>query len=283
MQRRDTLKTIGGIGLAGVLGAGATGSVAATDASGRGHGNNPGRVGSYNGNSTKTAPGLGGFDRVLLYLADPDPDWEGEVSAERFQEALMGRSVDEAVADRNDGVAFFEERYGLEFPEADEDDVYEPVSSSGSIDATLRPTMLSPGTGYTAYVFSGKSIPNTHGDDHTNTDPNRTGKVRDGGWWAFLDEDTQFGGEYGEINDEVFPAGTIVLWGDYNIRMGDREDPTVIHYDSDHPVTPGDASVVPRAFNCRIEHDEWGEGAVRGVSGGDMVGIRNVLTFPASL
>ena len=283
MNRRNTLKTIGGIGLASVLGAGASGTVAA-DAPGRGdRTNNPGRVATYNGRTTKTAPGLGGFDKVLLYLADPDPDWEGEVSARRFQEEFMGRSTEEAVEDKNAGIAFFEERYGLEFPEATEENVYESVDSYGDIDATLNPTMLSPGTGYTAYVISGMSMPNNHGTDHTNTDPELTGKVRDGGWWAFLNEDTAYGGEYEDIDDSEFPEGTIVLWGDYNIRMGDREDPLVIHYDSDHPVVPGGLSPAPRAFNCRLEHEDWGEGAVRGVSGGDMAGIRNVLTFPPEL
>lgn len=274
---------MGGIGLAGLLGVGTSGTVAAQQPGRGGRSNNPGRVATYNGRTTKTAPGLGGFDKVLLYLADPDPDWEGEVSAERFQEEIMDRSVEEAVADKNAGIEFFEERFGLEFPEADEDDVYESVDSTGDVDATLNPTMLSPGTGYTAYVVSGRSMPNNHGEDHTNTDTESTGKVRDGGWWATLNEDAEFGGEYGAGGESWFPAGTIVLWGDYNIRMGDQEEPIVIHYDSDHPVLPGGAVRAPRAFNCRIEHEEWGEGAVRGVSGGDMIGIRNVLTFPASL
>lgn len=281
MKRRTTLKSIGGIGVASVLGVG--GTVAADDHGQRGRNKNPGRVATYNGKTTKTAPGLGGFDKVLLYLADPDPDWDGEVSAERFQEEIMDRSTAEAVEDKNAGIEFFEERFGIEFPEATEDDVYESVDSVGDIDATLNPTMLSPGVGYTAYVVSGRAMPNTHGDGHTNTDPELTGKVRDGGWWASLNEETSFCGEYEDVDDREFPEDTIVLWGDYNIRMGDREDPIVIHYDSDHPVVPGGHTPAPRAFNCRLEHDEWGEGAVRGVSGGDMVGIRNVLTFPAEL
>lgn len=283
MKRRTTLKSIGEIGVASVLGVGASGTVAADGHGQSGRSKNPGRVATYNGKTTKTAPGLGGFDKVLLYLADPDPDWECEVSAERFQEEIMGRSTAEALEDKNAGIEFFEERFGLEFPEATEDDVYESVDSVGDIDATLNPTMLSPGTGYTAYVISGRAMPNNHGDDHTNTDTELTGKVRDGGWWATLNEETSFGGEYEDVDDREFPENTIVLWGDYNIRMGDREDPTVIHYDSDHPVVPGGHTPAPRAFNCRLEHDEWGEGAVRGVSGGDMVGIRNVLTFPAEL
>ena len=279
MNRRNSLKTIGAIGLAGLLGTSASGSVAARN----GSSSNPGRVATYNGQRTNTAPGLGGFDKVLLYLADPDPDWEGEVSAQRFQEDIMGRSPEEALADRNAGIEFFEERFGLEFPEADLDSLYESVDSTGDIDATLNPTMLSPGTGYTAYVISGRSMPNNHGDGHTNTDPEVTGKVRDGGWWATLNEEAAFGGDYAGIDDREFPENSIVLWGDYDIRMGDQEDPIVIHYDSDHPVVPGDETPAPRAFNCRIEHEKWGEGAVRGISGGDMTGIRNVLTFPAEL
>lgn len=283
MQRRDTLKTVGGIGVASLLGIGASGTVAANGQSQSGRNNNPGRLATYNGKNTKTAPGLGGFDKVLLYLADPDPDWDGEVSARRFQEEIMGRTREEAVADRNAGIAFLEERFGLEFPEADVDDVYESVDSVGDVDATLNATMLSPGTGYTAYVVSGRSMPNTHGDGSTNTDTELAGKVRDGGWWATLNEEAELGGTYGAGGESTFPAGTLMLWGDYNIRMGDREDPIVIHYDSDHPVVPGSEVRAPRAFNCRIEHEDWGEGAVRGVSGGNMIGIRNVLTFPASL
>lgn len=283
MQRRETLKTVGGIGVASLLGLGASGTAAANDQNQSRQSNNPGRVATYNGKDTKTAAGLGGFDKVLLYLADPDPDWDGEVSAQRFQEEIMGRTLDEAVADRNAGIAFLEERFGLEFPEADADNVYESVDSEGNIDATLNATMLSPGTGYTAYVISGRSMPNNHGDRSTNTNTELTGKVRDGGWWATLNEEAELGGSYGDGGESTFPAGTLMLWGDYNIRMGDREAPIVIHYDSDHPVVPGDEVRAPRAFNCRIEHEDWGEGAVRGISGGDMVGIRNVLTFPAAL
>lgn len=40
---------------------------------------------------------------------------------------------------------------------------------------------------------------------------------------------------------------------------------------------------MPVAFNCDLFHDEWGEGQVRGVTGSQSGGIRNVLTFPPSL
>lgn len=148
MNRRNTLRTIGGIGLAGILGTGASGTAAAGDHGSGGRDRNPGHVATYNGRTTKTAPGLGGFDKVLPYIADPDPDWEGEVSAQRYQEEIMDRSREEALADKNAGIDFFEERFGLEFPEADMDTLYESVDTDGEIDATLNPTMLCPGTGY---------------------------------------------------------------------------------------------------------------------------------------
>lgn len=285
MDRRDTLKAIG---IGALFGASAN-TVSATsgedDESDDHSENNPGRVGTYNGNKTLAAPNLGGFDKVLLYMREPGPsDDDGEVSGRRFQEDIMGRTMDEIVGDRNAGVEFFEERFGLEFPKADEDTVFDSVSSENDIEATLKPMMLAPSAGYTAYVISGRGMPNNHGDGHTNINPEVTGKVRDGGWWAFLDEASAYSGEYGnEIYDGEFPEGSLVLWGDYNIRMGDQEDPIVIHYDSDHPVPFGRDSPAPMTFNCRVEHAEWGEGAVRGVTGGDMNGNRNVLTFPAQL
>ena len=45
--------------------------------------------------------------------------------------------------------------------------------------------------------------------------------------------------------------------------------------------SPAKTAIV--STSSRLEHEDWGEGAVRGVSGGDMAGIRNVLTFPPEL
>lgn len=280
MNRRDTLKTIG----IGALFGATAGTATATPGQGGSDSNNPGRVGNYNGNKTLVPPNLGGFDRVLLYLADgePTPGWDSVAEAEQFQRDIMGRSTDEIVADRNAAVEFFDERYGLDFPEAGEDDVFDVVDTQSGVDATLRPQMLDPGTGYTAYVVSGKGMPNNHGDGTTNLDTESTGKVRDGGWWATINEDVELGGNYGAGGPSEVEAGSIVLFGDYNIRMGDQESPIVIHYDSEHPVAP--AGRAPRAFNCDLSHEEWGEGQVHGVSGGTMMGgIRNVLTFPPML
>jgi hypothetical protein len=263
-----------------LLGTGATGTVAAND--GADEPNNPGRVATYNGPTTKVTPGLGGFDKVLLYLADPDPDWGGEpMTPPRFHEEIMGRSIDEVVAHRNAAREYFEETHGVVFPEVTEDTVYADLESTGDIDATFVPSTLTPAAGYTAYVMSGRAMPNNHGDDHTNTNPESAGKVRDGNWQFVLNEDAELGGTYGATGESSFEAGTSGVWGEYSIRMGDQEDPVVIHVRSRHPLDFSGRA--PSAFNCEVEHEEWGEGAARGIAAGDMIGIRNILTFPDNL
>jgi hypothetical protein len=285
MNRRNTLKMVGGIGIAGVLGTGAAGSVTADNSGQRGQGNNPGRVAPYNGRKTKTTPDLGGFDKVLVYLADGEPTsgWDSVAEAEHFQRDIMGRSTQEIIDDRNAAVEFYDDRFGLDFPPVeDEDDLFTVVDTQSGVDATLAPLYQDPGVGYTAYVVSGRAMPNNHGDGTTNTDENLAGKVRDGGWIVNVNEDAELGGMYGETGPSDVDAGALLAYGDYNIRMGDNEDPIVIHYESEHPIPP--VGRVPVAFNCDLSHDEWGEGQVHGTMGGTMAGgLRNVLTFPPTL
>jgi len=255
------------------------------DCDGDGGSGNPGRVGNYNGDKTLVPPNLGGFDHVLLYLADGDPfpDWDRVAKAEFFNREIMDRSTEEIFEVRREAIDFHWERFGLDFPYPEaEDDLFAVVDSQGDIDATFAPGMLNPGTGYTAYVVSGKGMPNTYGDGTTNTDTNATGKVRDGSWGATLNEDATLGGTYGATGDSDVPAGTSVTFGDYSIRMGDNEEPIEIRFLSEHPIVR--RGRVPSAFNCDLEHDEWGEGQVHGTLGGTMgTGLRNVLTFPPSL
>lgn len=69
MNRRDTLKTIR---IGALFGATADTATATPGQGGRDDddSDNPGRVGDYNSEMTLVPPDLGGFDRVLLYLAD---------------------------------------------------------------------------------------------------------------------------------------------------------------------------------------------------------------------
>ena len=287
MQRRETLKTIGGVSIASILGLGASGTAAAGTHGRGGQTRNPGRVGRYNGNRTLVPQKLGGFDRVLLYIADglteEETGWDGAANAEFFQREIMGRSDEEILETRNEAVEFHREFAGLEFPEADPDNLFGAVESEDGT-AILSAGMLDPGRGYTAYVVSGRGMPNNHGDGTTVTDPEVTGHVRDGTFGARFTEPTELGGSYGaEFPDYAeVPAGASLPFGDYNIRMGDNEDPIEIRFFPEHPVIfEGPA---PSAFNCELVHEEWGEGQVHGTTGGTMApGIRNVLTFPPSL
>lgn len=196
MNRRDTPKTIG---VGAPFGA-AAGTATATPGQGGNDSNDPGRVGNYNGERTLVPPNLGGFDRVLLRLADADPfpNWDRVAKAEFLEREIVGRSTAEIFEVRREATDFHRERFGLDFPyPADEDDLFAVVDSRGDTDATVSPGMLNPGRGHTAYVVSGKGTPNTHGDGETNTDANATGKVRDGSWGATLDEDATLGGTMG--------------------------------------------------------------------------------------
>lgn len=255
MNRRDTLKTIG----IGALFGATTGTATATPGQapqGASSSNNPGRVGDYNGKKTLVPPKLGGFDHVLLYLADgePLPGWDGVAMAEHFQREIMGRDTGEILAERNEAVEFYWDRFGIDFPAATEATLFDVVDSEGDIDATLRPSMFNSGRGYTAYVISGRGMPNTHGDGTTNTDPDSTGKVRDGSWSVSINEDATLGGTYGAGGPSDVPAGAAVTFGNYNIRMGDNEDPIVIKFLSEHPIVSDPR--VPSAFNCDLEHED---------------------------
>lgn len=278
MDRRDTLKTIGAMGIASTLGLGATGTAAANPGDGA-RGKNPGRVGRYGGTKTFTPPDLGGFDHVLVYLAEPliEGDWDSVEGAKRFQRDIMGRDDEEIEADRRAAEAFYEDRFGVEFP--GEADLFEPEESTDGA-ATLVPFYQNPDAGYNAYVVSGRAMPNNHEGGATNRDEMVAGKVRDGGWIVRITEDTTLGGEYGGSEGFDIGAGGMLAYGDYNIKMGDNEDPIMIRYESEHPILPLD---MPVAFNCDLFHDEWGEGQVRGTTNVPGGGIRNVLTFPPSL
>jgi hypothetical protein len=286
MNRRNTLKALGMGALLG-LGSGtsgaSSGATASMDRSGT-ETTNPGRVGSYTGEKTLVPPDLGGFDHVLLYIADgySDPDWDSVEGAKFFQREIMGRTTEEIVEFRNEAVEFFWDRFGLDFPEATADTVFDAVDTRSGIDATLGPSMLDPSRGYTAYVVSGRAMPNNYGDGTTNTDTFATGKVRDGSFGVTINEDATLGGTYGAGGPSDVPAGASVTFGNYNIRMGDDEDPIVFKFLSEHPIVFDER--VPSAFNCDLEHEEWGEGQVHGTLGGTMgAGLRNVITFPPSL
>lgn len=279
MQRRESLKMIGGISAASLLGLGASGSGAATNRGSAGRPQNPGRVGKYDGSKTFVPPDFAGFDQVIVYLAEPriEGAWNPTAEAERFQTEIVGRSREEAEANRRAAEEFYYEKFGLEF--TGDADLYEPEQSEDGT-AKLNPFYQDPDVGYNAYMVSGHGMPNFHDDGATNRDEMLAGKVRDGGWIVSITEDTTLHGSYGGSDGFDIGEGGTLAFGDYNIKMGDQQDPIEIQYFSEHPILPLE---VPVAFNCGLEHEDWGEGVVRGTTNIPGGGIRNVLTFPPSL
>ncbi|WP_435062923.1 hypothetical protein [Halobaculum sp. EA56] len=148
MERRNLMKTVGGIGIVGALG---TGAAAADehrgeedgDGDGRGSGGRGGRYTPYGGTDVKTAPELGTFDHVLAYLAegivdgpttspyaDPDSEHydtggvEGDPLLAKFWHFdIQKRTVEEIIADRQAHHDFLIDHFGIDMQGAEYGDV----------------------------------------------------------------------------------------------------------------------------------------------------------------
>jgi hypothetical protein len=279
--RRSILKALAGAGAALGLGTGAsTANETESQRNEQAEQPNPARVAEYAGNTTLVPPDLAGFDHVLVYFAEgrPDDDWDGVAQAEHFQREIMDRSTEEIMAARRAAEEFHADRFGVEVEPFDGDDELFDVKETPDGKARLEPAYQNPAVGYTAYLVSGRGMPNVTGDGTTNVDESRTGKVRDGGWHVRITEPMTLHGEYGGSEGVEVEAPTTLAYGHYNIKMGDLESPIVIRFESEHPITPHER--IPTAFNCDLFHEEWGEGQVHGTLGLPSGGLRNVLTFP---
>jgi len=106
-------------------------------------------------------------------------------------------------------------------------------------------------------------------------------------------KDTYLHGTYGAAGDKFVPAGTAVVFGDYNIdrtagTSGQSTKPLLIDYQSEFPITVPDRDGVI-TFRCELIDPETGQhGIAQGVvapprdagNGNIQVSIRNVITFP---
>lgn len=214
-----------------------------------------------------------GFDKYLVYMAagvyDPaDPDFVPP-SGDFFQREIMGRTDEEIEEDKDNAIAFFAERFGI--------DVEDPASGVMFISF-----MLDPRNEYRAYTISRAGVP-----------PSGY-VVRDGGYMVSVMNPAgiDLGGEFAGTH---VPMGSIVVFGDYNIKRGKQKHGhrhghgknknIIIHYQSLLPILPpNDLGVMP--FICEIT-SEWGTGRAQGISASITLGdgrthanIRNVLTFP---
>lgn len=201
-----------------------------------------------------------GFDKYLVYMAagrydqDVDPV-EGDLGM-WFHKDIMGRTDSEIEAANVEADEYFEKRFGPGLPSA-------------------MPFGLDPREEYRAYVSSGEEV------------PSEGWVVRDGGFMLMFSEETTLYGEYGGEEGKTIPAGSMLVYGEYNIdRTPSGEEPLIIHYRSASPVVmnpyePG------FKFDCIIISEEFGTGRAQGLSNPQMVdgqyqaNIRTQLTFPA--
>lgn len=144
----------------------------------------------------------------------------------------MGRSTAEIMEARRNAEAFHADRFGVEVePFEGEDELFD-VKETPDGKAQLEPAYQNPAVGYTAYVVSGRAMPNVTGDGTTNLDESRTGKVRDGGWHVRIKEPMTLHGSYGGSDGVDVDAPTTLAYGHYNIKLGDEEPPIVIRFES---------------------------------------------------
>lgn len=228
---------------------------------------------AFASNSAKitTAAAPQGFHAFLVYLAEPtlapgEPaSFTDATHVDEFQHDIMGRTDAEVAQQRDMAIAYFDQRFGLDFSTA-------TVAADGSLNipgATFQAFVFNPDNNYRAYVVSGRSVANTGW------------QVRDGGFQVTVTQDMVLHGSYGGSTGVSVPAGAAMVFGDYNIQV----EPTgstgniLIHYQSHSPIIArADGEI---SFNCDLISAQWGTGAARGIVVNGA--IRNVLTFPAQL
>ena len=212
-----------------------------------------------------------GYQKFLVYMAngvyDPnDPNYTAPDGL-FFQKQIMHRTDAEVADQQAKALAFFKQRFGLD-----------PANG----DVSVSMFMFDPRNNYRAYVVGGEAVPSSGW------------VVRDGGWNATVTKDTYLHGTYGGTAGKFVPAGTAVVFGDYNIdrtagTSGASTTPLILHYQSEFPITVPDRDGVI-TFRCELIDPLTGQhGIAQGViapprvaGGGKIqVSIRNVITFPA--
>ncbi|MEX2542014.1 MAG: hypothetical protein WD314_09395 [Trueperaceae bacterium] len=145
----------------------------------------------------------------------------------------MERSDEEIEQARTDAETFFNERFGMDFSDAevDENGVKEIKG------ATLQDFMLHPNRDYRAYTVSGEAV------------ASEGWEVRDGGWRIDFTEETTLTGNWGGDEGTSVPAGSFVVFGNYNIDVP-GEDNIIIHYESGR-LTPASRQVRRRKSSLR--------------------------------
>jgi hypothetical protein len=235
----------------------------------------------------------GGFDKVVVFMAagqyDPAvPPAEGDL-AMWFHKDIMERTDEDITMTKEEATAYFNETFGLNSTNSPEPTAYG----------------VDPRNDDRAYIISGMAV------------PPEGWVVRDGGFMVNLTEETTLYGTWGGEEGKTVPAGSLFVYGDYNIDVSSMDnvspdnespdnespdnvsptmtptpaEPIIIHYQSAEPIVP-DMVNNGTTFRCTAIAP-WGEGIAQGISypqtvTDNMTGInmtqaniRNVQTYPA--
>ncbi|KKH96895.1 hypothetical protein EO95_03875 [Methanosarcina sp. 1.H.T.1A.1] len=226
---------------------------------------------------------LDGFDKVVVFMAAGQynaslPPAEGDLAV-WYHKAIMGRNDTEIQAEKEAAMKYFEDEFGPGLPE--------PVAFG-----------VDPRNEYRAYIISCENI------------PPEGWVVRDGGFIVNFPKKTKLYGNWGGSEGKNVPAGSFIVYGDYNIKttLSDecknycdeyknycdecknycdkKTSPLIIHYQSAEPIIP-DTINNGITFRCTTIAP-WGEGIAQGISytqtlenGNVQANIRNVHTYPA--
>jgi len=214
------------------------------------------------------APTPIGLKKYMVFLGDGTYDFAAAASAgnDTFERLVMGRSTEEIARNKAEAVAYYRERFGLDFSNGD--------AIAG---VTLLGFQLPQLANYRAYTISGESVPSTGWE------------VRDGGWVAFVGPGgATLHGTWGGSRGRAVPEGAGMAFGDYSINVespdGPPRAPIVMHYRANEPLLVS-FETTP-LVDCELTSPDFGPGRAYGISsmrlqpGGQIRQVvRNVLTF----
>jgi hypothetical protein len=207
-----------------------------------------------------------GFDKTVVFMAaglynSSVPPAEGDLAI-WYHKIVMGRTDPQIAEVKNKAKQYFKDEFGIDT---------DPVAFG-----------VDPRNEYRAYYISGMDI------------SDGGWVVRDGGFNAVFTAPTTLHGKYGGTAGKTVPAGSMIVYGDYNIDVTGPGNsgknpsdvkPLIIHYQSAEPIIP-DMINNGITFRCTVIAP-WGEGIAQGISYPQDLGkgivqanIRAVQTYP---
>lgn len=189
---------------------------------------------------------------VLMANAEVPLEMVAPVDGEKFHREIMGRDDDEYETVREEAIAFFEERFGIENVDQDPNFVF-------------RSYQVEPFSNYRMYQFTDENVPTSGWE------------VRDGGWMAVVINPEGYTYEGGWFDGVWSPPGTFMTYGDYNILTDDCgdevecDDPREIRvrYESRCPVEvegPELPEALSFSWSCDLYSEDFGFGLGQGIA-----------------